>query len=210
MKFFPVYLHGEARRHFAQTGTRGCYRKKGQALMQGYYKPNTRLKYNTGAKGVHVLAGVGNGKVLLWEYVQGRWNSDEAARIYSGPMKDALQNEYPHRKRFTVLEDNDPTGYRSRKGIQAKKDAKIDVFEIPRHSPELNSCDYWLWKQVNSKMREQEQRWPEGKREHRQAYLRRLKRTAMSLTAEEIGDALGSMKRRCVALNAAKGGPIEG
>ena len=65
VKFFPVYLHGKARRHVSQTGTRGCYRKKGQAFMQGYFKPNPRLKYNTGAKGVHVLAGVGNGKVLL-------------------------------------------------------------------------------------------------------------------------------------------------
>ena len=38
-----------------------------------------------GAKGVHILAGIGNGKVLLWEEVQGNWNSSEAARIYEGP-----------------------------------------------------------------------------------------------------------------------------
>lgn len=210
VKFFPVYLHGKARRHVSQTGTRGCYRKKGQALMQGYFKPNPRLKYNTGAKGVHVLAGVGNGKVLLWEYIDGRWNADEAARIYSGPMKDALAAEYPGRKNFTVLEDNDSTGYRSKKAIQAKKDANIAVFEIPRHSPELNICDYWLWKQVSSKMRQQEKGWPAGKKESRDAYLRRLKRTAMSMTEQEVDDALGSMKRRCQALKDAEGGPIEG
>ena len=148
--------------------------------------------------------------VTLWEYINGRWSGAEAARIYSGPMKKALQAEYPDRTRFAVLEDNDPTGYRSKKGIQAKKDASIDVFEITCHSPELNICDYWLWKQVNSKMREQERRWPEGKKEDRDAYLRRLRRAAMSLTEAEIDAAMSSMKRRCEDLKKAKGGAIEG
>ena len=120
----------------------------------------------------------------------------EAERIYKAPMKRALQNEYPNRTRFTVLEDNDPAGYRSKKGMQAKTEAKIDVFAIPKHGPELNICDYWLWKQVNAKMREQERNWPKGKKEDRDGYFRRLKRTAMSLTKEEIDDAQGSMKRR--------------
>ena len=89
-------------------------------------------------------------------------------------------------------------------------EAKIDVFAIPKHSPELNMCDYWLWKHVNAKMREQERNWPKGKKEDRDGYLRRLKRTAMSLTKEEIDDAQGNMKRRCMDLKASKGGPIEG
>ena len=91
VKFFPVFLHEQARQYVAQTGTRGVYRIKGQPLTEGYYKPNPKLKYNTGAKGVHVLAGVGAGKVLLWEYIEGNWNSREAARLYSGPMKKTLQ-----------------------------------------------------------------------------------------------------------------------
>ena len=69
VKFFPMYFHAQARRHVAQTGTRGVYRKEGQQLTEGYYKPNPRLKHNTGAKGVHVLAGVGNGKVLLLDCI---------------------------------------------------------------------------------------------------------------------------------------------
>ena len=92
VKFSPVYLNGKARWHAAQSGTRGVYRKRGQAMTQGYYKPNPKFKYNTGAKGVHVLAGVGDGKVLLWEYIEGRWNSKEAERIYKGPMKNVLQD----------------------------------------------------------------------------------------------------------------------
>ena len=72
VKFFPVYLHTKARRHAVQIGPRGVYRKEGQPLTEDYYKPNLHLKYNTGAKGVHVLAGVGDGRVLLWEYIEER------------------------------------------------------------------------------------------------------------------------------------------
>ena len=61
-------------------------RRPGEGLNAGYVKPNPKLKYNTGAKGVHILAGVGNGKVLLWEEIKGKWNSSEAARAYEGPM----------------------------------------------------------------------------------------------------------------------------
>ena len=210
VKFFPVYLHGQARRHAAQTGTRGVYRKEGQQLTEGYYKPNPKLKYNTGAKGVHVLAGVGNGKVLLWEYIEGRWNSAEAARLYSGPMKKVLSETYPRRTRYNVLEDNDPAGFRSKAGLQANVEAKIDTFEIPKHSPQLNLCDYWLWKAVNTKMRETERAFADDKKETREQFLRRLKRAAMSLDSDAIEEAVGSMKRRCQDLRKAKGGQIEG
>ena len=94
--------------------------------------------------------------------------------------------------------------------MQAKVDSKIDVFEIPKRSPQLNLCDYWLWKAVNKRMRETEQGWAEGRKESREAYLRRLKRTAQSLTSDEINEATGSMKRRSQALYDAKGGQIEG
>ena len=113
-------------------------------MNEGYYKPNPKLKYNTGAKGVHVLAGVGNGKVLLWEYIDGSWNAQEAERLYKGPMLAALRKTYPHRAWYNVLEDNDPTGFRSKKGMQAKVEAKIHTFQIPKHSPQLNLCDYFL------------------------------------------------------------------
>ena len=77
VKFFPVFCNAKGRRHAAQSGRRGVYRMAGEGLGEGYYKPNPKLKYNTGAKGVHVLAGVGQGQVLVWEYFEGRWNGAE-------------------------------------------------------------------------------------------------------------------------------------
>jgi hypothetical protein len=94
--------------------------------------------------------------------------------------------------------------------MQAKVDSKIDTLDIPKRSPQLNLCDYWLGKAVNNKMRAAERAWKEGRKENRDAYLRRLKRTAQSLTSDEINSATGSMKRRCQALYDARGGQIEG
>ena len=54
VKFFPVLHTGKARRHVAQSGTRGVVRRLGEGLSAGYAKPNPRLKYNTGAKGGHI------------------------------------------------------------------------------------------------------------------------------------------------------------
>ena len=210
VKFFPVLLTGKARRHVAQSGTRGVIRRPGEGLNAGYVKPNPKLKYNTGAKGVHILAGVGNGKVLLWEEVQGNWNSSEAARIYEGPMLKALKAAYPGTKRFRVLEDNDPSGFKASKGVAAKERAGIRAFEIPAHSPQLNVCDYWLWREVNKRMRARERTFPSGKRETRVAFIRRLKRTAMSIPSDVITKSIGSMKKRCQLLVQAEGGQIEG
>ena len=210
VKFFPIFLNPKARYHAAQTGVRGVYREPGEGLNEGYYKANPKLKYNSGAKGIHVLAGVGMGKVLVWEYIEGRWNSAEAARLYKGPILKALREAYPHRRRFNVLEDNDPTGFKSRAGIDAKAEAGIDAFEIPKRSPQLNVCDYFLWKQVNSGMRATERNWPDSKREKRPAFLRRLTCTAKRIPSPMILAAQQSMKRRCQLLLDVEGGQIEG
>ena len=97
----------------------------------------------------------------------------------------------------------------AKKGIQAKIDSGIQVFAIPKRSPDLNVCDYALWKQVIRQMRAQEAKWSKSKRETRDEYLGRLRRTALSLPRQFVMDAVGDMKRRCQRLFAAKGGLFE-
>ena len=130
-KHFPVYTTGASRAYAARRTIRGAYRTKGQGLDKGYVAVPKSLRYNTGAKSVMIAAGVGAGKTLLWEAVEGRWNGKAAADLYSGPMKKILAKTYPTKRRFTVLEDNDPSGFKSTKGEAAKEEAKIDVFAIP-------------------------------------------------------------------------------
>ena len=85
----------------------------------------------------------------------------------------------------------------------------MKVFEIPKRSPCLNVCDYFLWSEVNRRMREQEKKFALGKRESRKGYLTRLRRTALSLPPNVVSAAVGDMKRRCSRLLAADGGHIE-
>ena len=54
-------------------------------------------------------------------------------------------------------------------------------------------------------MRDYEKNWPEGKREDRDAYLRRLKRSAQSIPSLMIDDAVGHLKARCQRLADAHG-----
>ena len=63
----------------------------------------------------------------------------------------ALKQKFPRCASWRVLEDNDPAGFKSSKDVKAKADAGIKVFSIPRRSPDLNVCDYALWKMVDKK-----------------------------------------------------------
>ena len=209
VKHFAIYLNGKGRRYVAQVGTRGAYRGLGEKFAKGTVKPNPKLKYNPGVRGVKVLAGVGQGKVLLWHFIESRWNGGVAAAMYKGPVSKALHKAYPSKRSFRVLEDNDPSGFKSSKGVKAKEEVKIASFDIPKRSPDLNVCDYALWKEVNKRMRLQEKSWPDSKKETRSEYMVRLRRTAMRLPAAFIDKAIGNMKTRCKKLRAAKGYHIE-
>ena len=119
----------------------------------------------------------------MWHFIESRWNGETAANSYEGPVLDAQKKAFPRKRRFAVLEDNDPSGFKSSKGHTAKVRAKIDEFNIPKRSPDLNVCDYALWKEVSKRMRGQERKFPTGKRETRTKLLKRLRRTAPELAA---------------------------
>ena len=99
--------------------------------------------------------------------------------------------------------------FRSKAGLRAKEEAGLKVFQIPKRSPQLNMCDYALWKEVDKRMRSQEKRFLPSFRESRVAFLKRLRRTAMRLPAAFINSSLKNMKVRCQRLAAAKGGHFE-
>jgi hypothetical protein len=210
VKHFAIFLDGKGRRHIAQVGCRGAYRGLNERFAKGVVKPNTKMKYNSGVRGVKVLAGVGgSGKVLMWHFIESRWNSHVAADMYEGPVLKALKATYPTKRRFNVLEDNDPAGFKSAVGKEAKTRCKIDVFHIPKRSPDLNICDYALWKMVNKRMRAQEKGWLTSKKEKRAEFMARLRRTAMRLPSTFVKKAVGNMKIRCERMHAAKGGHFE-
>ena len=160
-KFFLVFLHGKARRHAAQSGTRGAYRATGQGLGKGYTKPDPRHKYNSGAKGMHVLAGMGG---------MARFSCGSSSRDHGTAMKPsgcvrarcAEPSSAPTPTAADSISWKTTTlaGSRVRRGVAAKSVSKISAFHIPPHSPDLNPCDFSLWKTVNRRMRSQEKAGP--------------------------------------------------
>jgi hypothetical protein len=209
LKNWAVYTNGKSREVAAMRMVRGAYRAPGQGLDENYVVLPKDLRYNTGARSCRIAAAVGGGKVLLWHEVGPRWSGKKAADVYKGPLRSALLKRYPRSKSWLLLEDNDPTGFKSTAGIHAKRQAKIKVFEIPKRSPDLSVCDYALWTKVNSIMRKQERKFRKSKRETRQEYINRLRRVALSLPKSFIDNSIGDMGRRCNRLYAAKGGHFE-
>ena len=49
------------------------------------------------------------------------WNAKAAVDIYRGFVITALRRAYGAGKKYAVLEDNDPTGYKSNLAIEAKR-----------------------------------------------------------------------------------------
>ena len=207
---FQVYLNGKERLYAAQHATYGAYRKPGKGLSGAYVKPKRTLKRNTGARSALVMAGIGRGRCLMWhEVFNSRWNGAVAEHMYKQPLAKALRKTWAEKRRWTVLEDNDPTGFKSGAARRAKIAVNITTFAIPPRSPDLNPCDFALWKEINKRMRKQELQWKSSRRESREQYLHRLKRTATRLPRNFIEGSVGDMARRCKRLHDAQGGYFE-
>ena len=96
---------GQERVRAARHATFGAYRKPGKGLCVGYVKPKEgSLRHNTGAKGVVLHVGVGNGKVVTVHEVRGRWNG-EAARTFYQSLQRSLGKKWFRQRAYTVLED---------------------------------------------------------------------------------------------------------
>ena len=78
--------------------------------------------------------------------------------------------------------------------MKAKGSANTITFEIPKYSPQLNVCEYFLWKQVNQMMRATKRSWLVDKKEKRADFLRRLARSAKSIPEAMVIGAQGHMK----------------
>ena len=209
-KHFPLFTTGAGRSHAARRSVRGAYQKKGQAPEPHMVKPKGgNMKFP--APGVTVTAGVINGRIRMWEYVHGSWTAKTAAAMYRGPLVRAMRKAFPEhaakpRAKWIVFEDNDPTGYKSMTAKAAKAAVGIATDDLPRRSPDLNVLDYALWHTINLRMREQERAWPAEKRESKDEYMKRLRRTALSLPTALVKKCAGDMHRRCRMTFAKNGG----
>ena len=199
---------GYGRKLLAKRRVRGVYRTKHRGLRASHVKPNAKLRSGL-PKGILKAGGVGGGQVLVWETVNGKWCGNTAANFYKDSVQTAVKKRYGNKRRYCVLEDNDPTGNLSKAAIAAKRKAKLEVLCLPKRSPDLNVLDFAVWGEVERRLRAQERRWPEGKKETRAEFERRLDRLAKALPSSFIDKSIGDLKRRCERLYLAKGGLFE-
>ena len=118
------------------------------------------MKHRTNTGGVVSLcAGIISNRVRVWHYLPKTWNGEEAAQLYTKVLYPALKRNRGAKRSYTILEDNDPTGYKSTKGIMAKRACKITTVDFPTYSPDLNPCDFALWQEVEDRMGQQRFGW---------------------------------------------------
>jgi hypothetical protein len=207
-KHFQLFTEGKGRSHAAKRSVRGAYQKRGEVPKTWLVKPKKHIKFP--AKGVQVTAAVIKGRIRMWDYVDGNWNGESAAAMYSGPLNKALTKAYPNiaakpYAKWQVLEDNDPAGYKSSKGTLAKEATGIVTLDLPRRNPDLNVLDYCLWHEINQRMRQAERGFPKDKKETADEYKARLRRTALGLPTALVTKAVKDMRRRTQDLVNVKG-----
>ena len=203
-KKFHVPTHHRALRYVRRSRCRGHLRTRQEGKAGYCRKPNVRKnKVNPGGC-VNVAAAIINGKLQFWHDFGKKWNGSVAASLYRRPLLKALQKHRGFKRKYLLLEDNDPTGYKSKKALLAKREVGIKAMPWPRYSPDLNPLDFHVWHEVEARVLKR-LKGPISVKE----FGRRLRRVAKSLPQDKIVEAVCSIKARAKAVYEAKGGLIE-
>jgi len=199
-KKFPIPTNAHAMKRLRSLRVRGVFRAKHEGFDRGMTKPSARKhKFNPGGQ-VHILAGICNDRVVLWEEIRGRWRASAAAAMYSGPMKRALEKHRPGKRSWLIMEDNDPAGFKSSKARAAKKEAGMKTLDQPAYSPDLNPLDFSIWAAVSD---EALKRKPVSKTV--KDFKHKLRRVALRLPRRFVKKAVMNIRERAKAIFEAGG-----
>ena len=92
-----------------------------------------------------------------------------------------------------IAEDNDPTGFKSTAGLDAKKEMKTRTIPWRRYSLDLMPLHYLLWDAIREKMKLNA---PRG-RESLADFKIRLRRIALATSPAVVRKAVAKMNSRC-------------
>ena len=156
----------------------------------------------TGIPSVEVTAAVYKNKVIMWhESGPGHWNGEKAAKMYH-ELGKVLRKVHGNKKFFRVVEDGDPKGFQSTKGIRAKQEEKIRSWKLSPHSPGLMPWDYCLWDEVEDRVLKKRKL----ENESVTSYKKRLCLTAKRLPKKLVGNVIKKMKSNIEAIYQNEGG----
>ena len=154
-----------------------------------------------GIPSVDITAAVAQDRIIFWHENKGKWNGEAAARMYA-KLGKALRARYGDLPFFRVVEDGDPKGFQSRKGVQAKTEQKIRSWQLPPHSPGLMPLDFSLWDEIEGRALSKRKLEAESLA----SYKARLHVTAKRLPDTLIKKCLAKMKENLRATVRSEGG----
>ena len=200
-------LSSSGRQWAASQRVRGAYRAGGWDSLAPYRVRRKGGNREKASGRVAVVAGVcGASQKMFMHKIEGKWGADQATEMYEH-LRRFLEKEYPGRKRWRLIEDNDPSGLQCKKAVLAKRRLGFLPLFLPKRSPDLSLMDYAVWDNIVGKLRSQEKKM-EGK-ESRQKFLGRVARAIKGANKRFLKDSQQSMKRRLRAVIKARGGLFE-
>ena len=202
-KKFLIPTSRMALKRLRQRKLRGVPRTRAEGVKRGFTKPNARKHRSNPGGYVNICAGICGDRVVLWEEVKGNWCAKRAAETYAGPIAKTLKRLRAHKKSWLILEDNDPTGYKSNLAKQTKKEHNMRVLEQPVYSPDLNPLDFSIWHAIEQRALSK----ATGKESVVQ-FKALLRRTALTLPRPLVEKAVFDIKQRAEAIFHAGGGNI--
>jgi transposase len=205
-KLWEIPITLRAKRYKRMRKVRFHIRTRSEGLAKNFTKPSGKKKQriNPGAS-VSVVAGIVGCRIRLWHYLpKKRWNAKVAAAVYQGPIKKVLRRHCGRKKEYLILEDNDPTGYKSKAAIEAKRKLSFKAVPFPRYSPDLNPLDFSLWHAIETRM---DKNTPK-KKETVEEYKKRLRRTALATPKHIVRKAVMNILPRALAVIKELGGNI--
>ena len=202
-KRYKFATFARAVKYMQKTKVRFHLRTREEGLKKGFTKPSLRKQKMNPGGSVQILAGISRDKVVLWHNVGKSWGGAIAANCYRGPVMRALKKHCGEKDSYRILEDNDPSGYKTKIAEDVKKELGIKAIAFPRHSPDLNPLDFFLWDAIDRKMRSALTKPMSAK-----DFAKKLARVARTIPAETIHRAVASIRTRAKAVVAARGGDI--
>ena len=187
-------------------GSQHVYRAPSERESDFAIRQSKKAPTNMGRKLNYLSMVFPDGECRLMK-VSEKWSGETAAKTYRR-LKKVLVGKHGARKKFRILEDNDTTGFKSKKGHNEKKKLGLSVFQIPVRSPDLSVCDFFLHGEIRrslrSLLRHGQRKYTDGQME------KMLLRIVKKVPKEKAKKAFFSFNRRKTEIRKKNGGHIRG
>jgi hypothetical protein len=202
-KAFVGALSAKNKRRMRQNRVVSHLRKPSEGTKPGFVAPKQN-RILSGIKAFEITAAVAKDRIIMWHSSAGPWNGETAKDMYK-VLGRRLKKVWGNKRKFRVVEDGDPKGFQSGKGIAAKVAAKIESWKLPPRSPEWMPLDFCLWHEIEERLYKKKRNTDESLK----TFKKRLRLIALRLPRPIVRKCLASMHKRIRLTVKAKGKHIK-